>query len=214
MATVHQPAEQRLVLYDVDWRSYGRLLREFRGRPNVRLTYDRGCLEIMTLSHAHESSNYLIGRLIDALSEELGLPIKGGRSTTFRKKRRRRGLEPDACWWITNEILVRGKLNIDLRIDPPPDLSLEVDVTHSSLNRLQIYAKLGVPEVWRYDGTTFKCLLLGADGKYAETPTSKVFAGFRPDDLLPFLALRGQTDENDIIRQFRAWVRQNLAGKP
>src|SRR5438445_2046967 len=139
----------RLVLGAMDWRNYGRLLRILADRRAIRVTYDRGTLEIMTLSYEHESLGYLSARLIDALTEELSLPVKGGGSTTFRHRKLRRGLEPDACWWITNEPLIRGKHRIDLQADPPPDLALEVDITRSSLNRLKIYAALRIPEVWR-----------------------------------------------------------------
>jgi Uma2 family endonuclease len=208
MATVHRPREQRIVLYSVDWRSYGRLLRAFGDRPAVHLTYDRGCLEIMTLSHEHEGLSYLLGRFIDALTEELNLPVKGGRSTTFRRRKRKRGLEPDCCWWIANEALVRGKDKIDLRIDPAPDLALEVDITHSSLDRLAIYAALGVPEVWRWNGQTLACYLLGEDSRYAENRLSKAFRNLAPTDLAQFLARRGQMDENALVRQFRTWVRE------
>jgi Uma2 family endonuclease len=208
MATVRLPREQRLVLYGVDWRTYGRLLRAFGDRPAVHLTYDRGCLEIMTLSHEHEGLSYILGRFIDALTEELNLPVKGGRSTTFRRRKRQRGLEPDCCWWIANEPLVRGKDRIDLRVDPPPDLVLEVDITHSSIDRLAIYAVLGVPEVWRWKDQKLVCYLLGQDGHYAESRLSKTFPHLAPGDLAGFLAKRGQMDENALVRQFRAWVRQ------
>src|SRR5208282_5710304 len=120
MSTVSLPPEQRLLLDGVDWQTYGRLLRALGHRPSVRLTYDRGTLEIMTLSHEHESYAHLLGRFIVALTEELGLPIKGGGSTTFRRRKRRRGLEPDESYWIANESLVCDKVRIDLRTDPPP----------------------------------------------------------------------------------------------
>lgn len=210
MATVQLETEQRFILYYVPWRTYERLLRVFADRPAVRLTYDRGTLELMTVSYEHESSSYLLGRFVDTLTEELGLPVNGGGSTTFRRRRRKKGLEPDACWWIANEALVRGKSIIDLRIDPPPDLALEVDVTHSSLDRLAIYAALGIPEVWRQEGLTLICYLLGSDGRYVTSPTSRAFPGLAPADLMQFIALRGQLDSNAIIRQFRTWVRQKF----
>src|ERR1700736_2241918 len=89
-----------LVLHDVDWSSYGRLLRAFAERPRVRLTYDRGVLEIMSPLLEHDHSSWLLGRFVVVLTEELGLPVLGGGSTTFRRRRRRRGLEPDECFWI------------------------------------------------------------------------------------------------------------------
>jgi Uma2 family endonuclease len=211
MSTVLSPSEQHFVLYGVPWHTYGRLLRAFADHPGVRLTYDQGTLELMTLSHEHESQSYLLARLVDALTEELGLPVKGGRSTTFRRRRQRRGLEPDNCWWIASEPLVRGKTQIDLRRDPPPDLALEIDVTHSSLNRMAIYATLRVPEVWRLEDQTLVCYLLGSDGRYRASSVSQAFPGLVVADLARFLSLRGQMDENAIVRQLRAWVRQQFA---
>jgi Uma2 family endonuclease len=211
MSTVHAPSEQRFLLYAVPWRTYHRALRTFAGRPGVRLTYDRGTLELMTLSHEHESYSYIVARLIDALTEELGLPVKGGRSTTYRRRKRRRGLEPDASWWIAHEAQVRGKTEIDLRRDPPPDLALEVDVSHSSLDRLAIYAALGVPEVWRLEGQNLVCHLLGSDGRYTVSPVSQAFPRLAVADVAAFLSRLGQMDENTLIRQFRAWARQQFA---
>jgi Uma2 family endonuclease len=207
MATVIPASGQLLVLDGIDWLTYGRLLRALGNRPAVRLTYDRGLLEIMTLSHEHENIAHLMGRLVVVLTEELGLPVKGGRSTTFRRRQKRRGIEPDDCYWIANEPLVRGKVRIDLRTDPPPDLAVEVDVTHSSLDRLAIYAALKVPEVWRLEGGNVVCYLLGAGG-YTPSATSRAFPGIAPADLGAFLAQRHQVDENALIRQFRAWLRQ------
>ncbi len=138
------------------------------------------------------------------------LPVKAGRSTTFRKRRKRRGLEPDNSYWIANEAHVRGKDEIDLRVDPPPDLAIEVDVTHSSLDRMGIYAKLGVAEVWRLADGQLTFHLLQAKGAYTTGP-SRAFPGLNASDLLPFLDLRKQTDETSLVRQFRAWVRQRIA---
>jgi Uma2 family endonuclease len=210
MATAIPSAGQRLVLNGVDWRTYTRLLRALADRPALRLTYDRGALEIMTLSHEHENCTHLLGRLVVALTEELGLPVKGGRSTTFRRQKRRRGLEPDECYWIASEPLVRRKTRIDLRTDPPPDLALEIDITHSSLDRMGIYAALRVPEVWRLEGGQVVCHLLGAGG-YTVSASSRVFPGLAPADLGAFLAQRTQIDENTLLRQFRAWIRQQQA---
>lgn len=210
MSTLSLPAVQSLLLEDIDWKTYTRLLRAFAERRSLRLTYDCGSLEIMTLTHEHESYAHLLGRFVVVLTEEFGLPIKGGGSTTFRRRKRRKGLEADESYWIANEPLVRGKDRIDLRIDPPPDLALEIDVTHSSLDRLAIYAALRVPEVWRREGESVVCYLLGQHGNFAVSPTSRAFPGLAPADLVQFLALRTQMDENALIRRFRAWVQQQF----
>jgi Uma2 family endonuclease len=211
MSTVQTPPEQRFILDGVGWRSYSRLLRAFADRPGVRLTYDRGALEIMTLSHEHENQGHLLGRLVIALTEELALPLKGGGSTTFRRRRRQRGLEPDECYWILNEPLVRGKDVIDLRRDPPPELALEIHVTHDSLDRLAIYVSLGIREVWRLEGQELMFHVLEAKGCYQVQTHSMAFPQLISADLVNFLAQRGKMHENVLVRQFRTWIRQRFA---
>jgi Uma2 family endonuclease len=154
---------------------------------------------------------YMLGRFVVVMTEELTLPIKAGRSTTLRRRPKQRGLEPDDSYWIATEPRVRGKRRIDLRVDPPPDLAIEVDVTSSSLDRMGIYAALAVPEVWRLDGPVLTFHVLGADGRYAERPHSAAFPQVTPSDLIGFLSLRSTLDENAVVRQFREWFRQRLA---
>jgi Uma2 family endonuclease len=200
-----------VLLEDVPWQTYSRLVRAFDGRRSIRLTYDRGALEIMTISVEHENHGWFMGRLVLTLTEELGLPVMGGGSATFRSRRKLRGLEPDNCFWITSEPRVRGKRKIDLDVDPPPDLAIEIDVTRSSLSRLDIYAALGVPEVWRFDGEDLTIHLLGPDGEYREIASSPTFPGIKPRDLVRFMNMRFRTEENSVIRQFRTWVRERIA---
>ncbi len=201
-----------LLLNNVDWLTYTRFLRIFAERPGYRLTYDRGSLEIMSPLPEHETGADFLGCLARALSDELGLPIKGGGSTTLRRRRRQRGLEPDRCYWIANEPAVRGKRTLNLRIDPPPDLALEVDVTGSSLDRMSIYATLRVPEVWRLDNRILTFHSLDANRKYTAISHSLSFKMVTPADLMNFMAMCANQDENTVIRQFRAWVQQKLAG--
>lgn len=200
----------RVLLEDVSWQTYSRLVRAFDGRRSIRLTYDRGDLEITTVSVEHENHGWFMGRLVLTLTEELGLPVMGGGSATFRRRRKHRGLEPDNCFWIASEPRVRGKHKIDLDIDPAPDLAIEIDVTRSSLPRLDIYAALGVPEVWRFDGEELTIHLLGPDGEYTESPSSPTFPGIKPRDIVRFMNMRFRAEENSVIRQFRAWVRERI----
>jgi Uma2 family endonuclease len=210
-ATVPQArVQERVVLHPVSWQDYTRFVDLFAERPAWRLTYDRGVLEIMSPSGKHESAEDLLDRFVVLLTEELDLPIKVGGSTTFRLEREEKGLEPDRSWWIANEGQVRGKLEVDLHTDPPPDLCIEVDVTRSSLDRMGIYASLRVPEVWRLDehGLSFNTLRKKI---YTAKPVSLAFPWITPEDLLTYLALVGQMDENAIVKKFRAWVRQKIA---
>ncbi len=206
---------QGLRLSGVDWQTYARLLRAFAERPGIRLTYDRGELEIMSPLLEHDNDGQFLGRLVVALTEEMGLPIKGGGSTTMRRRRHRRGLEADECYWIANAPRMAGRRRLDLRTDPPPDLALEVDVTYSSLDRMGIYAALGVPEVWRLDGDTLTFHVLGKDGAYASEAASRSFPLVTPADLFGFLQQARQAGgENTVVRQFRDWTRQRLAAGP
>jgi Uma2 family endonuclease len=200
----------RLVVNAVDWLGYLRFLRAFEERPGYRLTYDRGTLEIMNVTYGHERFSYFLGRMVDVLTEELGMPVAAGRTTTFKRRKKKRGLEPDNCYWIANEPRVRGKDRIDLRTDPPPDLALEVDVTNSSLDRMSIYAALGVPEVWRLQDTVLTFNVLTGSQRYAVRPVSITFPGLASGEIARFLSLQGQIEENTLIRQFRAWVQQQI----
>jgi Uma2 family endonuclease len=202
------PRQQRFILDGVSWQRYTRLLHLFSDR-HLRLTYDRGFLEIMTLSYEHEGLAHFHGRMIIALTEELNLPIAGGGSTTFRIKRKEKGLEPDDCYWIAHESDVRGKKRIDLRTDPPPDVAVEVDISRSSMDRMGIYASLRVPEVWRHDAHGLAFFSLNSVGEYDPAAASPTFPiAVTPADLMQFIQLRGKLDDNAIIKQFRQWIRR------
>jgi Uma2 family endonuclease len=129
----------------VDWKTYARLLFVFAERPRIRLTYDRGELEIMSPLFEHDEDGRFLGTLVFLLTEELGLPLKRGGSVTMRRRKKKRGIEADESFWIANAHRLVGCRRLDLRKYPPPDLSIEVDVTHSSMNRLSIYAASACP---------------------------------------------------------------------
>lgn len=212
MATVRKrkPRENRLLLQGVSWRMYERVLRAFEER-RVRITYDRGDLEIMTLSGEHERIKQLLRRLIEALAEEMGLDIAGFGSMTFKRRSKKRGLEPDECYWIQNENLVRGKRQYNPEDDQPPDLVLEVDITRSSLDRISIYEVFGVAEVWRWDGQTLEVRVLNEPDKYEQVERSRTFPGLKPTDLLPFVAREATEGEMGMVKAFRQWVRARMA---
>ena len=200
------PAEQRLVLEGVSWGTYGRLVVELE-RGGTRLAYDQGRLEIMSPSFLHEVRKRQLGRMIEILAEELDLEIVGGGSTTFRREDARRGLEPDECYWLAQALQIAQHTQIDLATDPPPDLAIEVDLTSNSLNKQPIYASLGVPEVWRYDGRRLAVLQLAAPGVYAAAEVSLSFPSVPVSGLAQFLALHQAVSERQWTREFRAWIR-------
>jgi Uma2 family endonuclease len=216
MSTVTVPRQaDRIVLSGVTWDEYGRYLKAFAERPRVRLTYDRGVLEIMSPLSEHELPAEAFARFLVILGEELNLAIRTGGSMTLRRRRHRRGLEPDKCWWIANAHRLRPGLRIDLRSDPPPDLAVEIDVTNSSIPRLPIYARLGVAELWRIAGGLLTFAALDpATRRYQNRTHSLAFPFLAAADLDRFLGQVGQIDDISLGLQFRAWVRQQLSSAP
>ena len=204
--------EQRVVVHGLDWQSY-RKIADALGDAHVRLTYSDGSLELGQLSYGHERCRSLIGQFIEALTEELDLPIQSGGSTTLNREDLDRGAEPDRCFYIDNEPLVRGKDEIDLAIDPPPDLVVEVDITRSSRARMKIYSPMAIPEVWRYDGAVLRVLQLDDASEYLETTESRFFPGIPLRNLSEFLAQRSQRDDTRLARSFRQWVREVVTQK-
>jgi Uma2 family endonuclease len=205
VAIAEPPQEQHFLLRNIDWSQY-RSFADALGEAHVRLTYDRGRLELMTLSHGHERWSNLLGRFVEVLTEELNMPCQSGGSTTLNREGVERGLEPDQCYYIEHEPAVRDKDDIDLDTDPPPDLVVEVDVSRSSLSRMDIYAALGVPEVWRFDGTSLHVYRL-TEGRYVESNQSPHFPHLPLAEVQAFLLRRNTVDETSLIRSFRQWVR-------
>src|ERR1051326_1247978 len=160
METLVRPAEQRAVLHGICWETYERLLADLAESSAPRLTYDRGTLEIMSPLAEHEELRNNLAMLVEIVAETRDLDLRGLGSTTFRRVDLQRGLEPDACFYIQNAERLQGKRQIELSTDPPPDLVVEIDLTHSTLDKLSIYAQFGVPEVWRYKGGRLAILVL------------------------------------------------------
>lgn len=215
MATVErvQPSGQRFFLPGVGWDAYNSLLRAV-GDRHIRMNYAKGDLELMTPLSIHEKYARLLGRLIETLTVEMGIEVANAGSTTLRRQVLDRGLEPDECFYIQNEHVIRDRPIIDLSIDPPPDLAIEIDITSSSINRQEIYARLGVPELWRFDGETLQVLKLDAGGVYQPCPRSAIFP-FLPIERLPeFLNPTPPKGNNAITLEFAAWVRTLIPSSP
>ena len=208
----------RVILRNISWQTYQSLIRDFEAEPAIRLTYDRGTLEIRMPLDPHETYKKLIGRLIEAATEELNLEIRSLGSRTCDREDLARGLEPDQCYYIQHEALVREIEQIDLAQLPPPDLAVEVDITSSSLDRFAIYTDLGMPEIWRYDGRSLTIYALQA-GKYERCNRSVALPLLTANDISRFLGLRFPKDEtqttvseNSLVKQFRQWIRSRQAG--
>ena len=193
--------EKRVFLGGVSWATYQELRRADENR-NLRMTYDHGALEIVSPSRKHEQISYLVGWMIDVWAVSREIDIGVGRNTTFSRRDLDSGLEPDNCYWITNEKLVRDKGDVDLRIDPPPDLVLEVDVTRSSIPKLPIYAALGVLEVWHWKLGTLDVLRLSPQGKYRPRKGSVELPRFPLAAASELLLERKGRSDTALIREF------------
>jgi Uma2 family endonuclease len=180
-------ADERVVLDRVSWETYERLLADDEGRRVPRLTYDQGVLELVTPSMPHEEDADIIAQVVKIVSAVLGVPIRSVASTTFRRKDLQRGFEPDASFYIQNELRIRGQREVDLEIDPPPDLVLEMEMSRSALDKLALFAGMGIPEVWRCDGERVTIRILEHDG-YRESGVSLALPVLTSEILERFLA--------------------------
>jgi Uma2 family endonuclease len=198
--------EQRLLLRQVRWETYGQI-RDDVQTPAVRMACDGTNLEILSPSFLHERLSALLGRFVERLAEERGIPLASGGATTFRRSALLRGLEPDRCYWLAHEPQVRGVTDFDPDPLPPPDLAIEVEISRSLLDRLEIYHQLGVPEIWRCDGTSVECLLRQPDAGYRTAESSQSFPWLAPSQIAPFLAIDPQVTESEQLRRFLEWSR-------
>jgi Uma2 family endonuclease len=206
--TLPVPA-QRVVLHGLTWHDYIQIGNILCDRPALRLTFDRGTLEIMVTSKEHEFYKVRLGRLIEILAEVFNRRIDPGGNMTFQREELDRGLEGDNCWWIEHEEQVRGKLTWDSAVDPPPDLLLEIEV--SRLARMALYAALRVPQVWCFDGPSLRVYLLQPDGTYLQANESPTFPGIPVAEIVRFV--QPDRDYLAVQREFRAWVKRHRGRK-
>ncbi|MEM8641000.1 MAG: Uma2 family endonuclease [Cyanobacteria bacterium P01_G01_bin.54] len=201
-ATLQPTGEQRVVFRGLSWQAYLTILDALPPARGSRLTYDDGTLEITVPLEDHEFAGRLIERFIIVLVELLGLPLKTMGSTTLLYPGLRKGAEPDNAYYFQNQPLVKGR-NVDFANDPPPDLVVEVDITHTDIAKNQFYASLGVPEFWRFDGQVWRIYVLEV-GVYVEVEQSPTFPGVPKERLYGFLA-EAKEDEIGAMRALRAW---------
>lgn len=200
------PPGSAMILQNVSWEEYERYLHAVDRKIHVRLSYDDGRLEIMSLSPEHEMIGGLFPFLIFVLAQECEMKCLSLGSTTMRKRPKAKGLEPDDCYYFNNLDAIRGLKRMDMEVTPPPDLALEIDVTHPSLSKEPIYAVLGVPELWRHTGQRLQFFRL-ADGGYVEIERSVLFPFLTPAAVQTALQQGELTDMTTMAEEFRTWVR-------
>jgi Uma2 family endonuclease len=198
---------QRVILHGVSWETYERLLADFQDSHAAHFAYDRGVLEIMVLSFNHETTNRALASLVEALADGMEIDFINAGSTTFKREELLKGFEPDTCFYIQHAARVRGKKQIDLTEDPPPDLAIEVDLTDLSLNKLPIYAAIGVPEIWRYDGQALTILRLEGS-EYWEQKESTALPGVSGPDIARFIEESQKLTRPVWLRRVREWAQQ------
>lgn len=198
---------QSLLLRDVNWLEFEAILEELGEHRHTRIAYDHGLLEIMVPLPEHEYFKETIGDTVKDIAEQLDLEYESYGSTTWRNRAKEAGIEADNCFYFQNEIAVRGRIDLNLEHDPPPDLALEIDVTSKSLGRFPIYARLGVPEIWCYDSGILHLYRLQQD-EYIEVSQSQIFPSLPIQTLPQLIEQHRQTGRLSLRRAVRAWVQQ------
>ncbi|MEM9770678.1 MAG: Uma2 family endonuclease [Cyanobacteria bacterium P01_D01_bin.73] len=198
------------VRIQADWDEFNRILEELGDRRASRIAYANGLLSIMVPLPEHEGAKENLGDFIKVLLEELEMDRYALGSTTFINTETLKGVEPDNCFYIRNPSAVRGKYRLDLAVDPPPDLVLEIDIT--SRSHPEIYAALGVSELWQYSRKGLEIKHLDpTNGTYQVKPESQYFPGLPLTEVLPQYLKRAATENiNVVIKEFRAWIRGRI----
>jgi Uma2 family endonuclease len=200
--------ENHQVLEGVSWETYESLLRDFEVTgQRKRVTYDDGRMVIVSPLYKHEVWKSLLHGMVGAICDERDIPICSAGSTTWKRKRKKKGLEPDECFYIQHEKVMRGRLEVDLKKDPPPDLAIEVDLRPYLKNKLNVYAGLAILEVWCFDGFEVEMFILQEDA-YEKVNASAALPFLRPADLKRFLDLFTKMDQNSLLREVRKWSRK------
>ena len=204
---VPQPSlgEERFLLDGISYDFYVAFCNEIGERP-IRLSFSNGRLEIMITKSPHEFYKKMLAKLIETIILERNIPVRSGGSMTFQRSDLEKGFEPDDCWWIVQEAEVRGKDEFDFRKDPPPDLAIEIEISHSLVDRIGIFAAMGIKELWRHDGKNLRFCVLQDDQTYEDRDRSRAFPFLAPADLAPYLRLDDDSDETTRVRRFRDWL--------
>lgn len=202
------PPGHQLILQDISWDQFEEILENLGQTRGTRLSYSKGVLEFMTPLPEHEDDRVMLGDFVKAILEEMGIEFRSLGSTTLKNRKMSQAVEPDDCFYLENEAIIRGRKRIDLENDPPPDLAIEIDIT--SRTRFDNYEQLGVRELWRFNGTKLEINLL-ENGQYIESEISSIFPNLLIAEMLPkYLEESKIKGRNATMKVFRNWVRENI----
>jgi len=217
-ATPTQPisitADQCVELRDIDWNGYTTVSRLRGGRPRPRMTYLEGSLFLTTTSLPHERFKKLLDRLVVMVAHELRFTFYQTGSATYRRESKRGGIEGDETYYFANATRVGDKAEIDLDVDPPPELAIEVVHTNPVGASLEVYRRLGVPEVWACEDEGLTILVLQADGRYAESKTSAVFPFLTAVEIFDWVTRPDANNDLEWLDELQRWVREDVAKRP
>lgn len=200
------------VLEGLSWATFKALMADVGENRGWRFAFDRGILEIRRPIAEYELFKGMLDSFIGALADEIEIEVMSVGALTLEREDLSRAIEPDSCFYIQNEALVRGKSR-SLPQDPPPDLAIESDYTNSSVSKFDIYAALGVPELWRYSQQALQVYQL-VEGKYEQSDSSLAFP-MLPLAEIPSLIEQSQTvGQRTAVRLFKQRIREILANYP
>ena len=203
------PEDASVTFRDVSWDEYEELLEQVGEAPGLRISYDNGSLQVMTISAEHEKYTLFINSLIAGIRLRLRMDILAFGSATMRKPKRSAGHEPDACFYVQTAPLIGNKIQLDFETDPPPDIVVEVDVHHDSRSRFRVYAALGVPEIWRYDGQAMTIYHVSDEGdgpQYVARDTSTGLPMLSATLLTEMLERMRRDGELSALLAFDEWL--------
>lgn len=199
------PADSVVTLHRVAWDEYEELLDEVGEASGLRVSYDDGTLQVMTLSPEHESYVRFFESLMTTIRLRLRVNIRSFGSSTIKRRQRAKGTEPDACFYVQSAAAIGNRMQLDFAADPPPDVAVEVDLHHQSLSKFPIYAALGVPEVWRYDGQQLIIHLLQGE-TYVAAAQSRALPMLTSRLLTEFLTRLREAGDFQAILAFDEWL--------
>jgi Uma2 family endonuclease len=205
-AIEHLPDGAMLRLEDISWDEYEQLLDQLAEWRGMRVSYDRGRVEIMSPSFQHEKFIAFISGMGRILAEEMDITVEAAGATTYKQESLLKGSEGDESFYVKNAGAIIGKRQIDLDIDPPPDVVVEVDITNESLSKFPIYAAFLVPEIWRYDGKQARVYHL-VNESYLERDASLSFPSLTAQAMTEFLEQSKAQGQTAALAAFRHWVR-------
>ena len=203
-----------ITLRKVDWESYEKL-RDDPSNDHLRMTYLDGTLTIMSPQLVHDLDSRHLFLVVIAVVRAWRIPFLAVGTTTLRRKGRVHlkgaAKEPDEGFYLGEDAArIRGKQTLDLTVDPPPNLAIEVDNKADTEAALPTYARIRVPEVWRYNARdrTLWFGRLAVEG-YEETGRSLGLPRLTPSLVTEALetALAGDMDELDWLDWLDAWAR-------